>query len=173
MAQRSATSSTTQISPVARLGEVHISQISVVPILPQRKHSRAVTATACIISANGMSKSARLRMRCSTARRAERGPRPGSFAISSMSASISLVELLMRGFLWAEGWGLCPQTPRIFLERGSGVDLERQLHVFGQPEAFCDAGHFFLSLFTGLGLCVFDCGEDQIFDDFFFVRVED
>mmetsp|Transcript_29009 Transcript_29009/g.55685 ORF Transcript_29009/g.55685 Transcript_29009/m.55685 type:complete len:202 (-) Transcript_29009:3403-4008(-) len=103
IAQRSATSSTTQSVPLPRFGDVQMSQISAVPTLPQLRHSRAVAATVCIMSASGVSKSARLRIRCSTARRAERGPRPGSLAIISIRASMSRVLLKRRSRLCGRG----------------------------------------------------------------------
>src|SRR6056297_4055919 len=113
-----------------------MSQISVVPILPQLRHSRAVAATRCIRSASGISCRSRLAMRCSTARRAERGPRPGSLAIISIRASMSRVEFM---------------APR----GGS----ERQLHAFGQAHALGQLAHLFLGLVIGLGLGVLDGGE--------------
>ena len=56
--------------------------------LPHRAHSRAVAATSRIASASGTMSCSRRVTRCSTARRAERGPNPGSRAMSLASASI-------------------------------------------------------------------------------------
>src|SRR6056297_1367239 len=136
MAQRSATSSTTQSMPLARFSDRQMSQVSVVPTLPQTTHSRAVWATWPIRSASGESRSSRLRIMCRTARRAERGPRPGSLAIISIRASMSRVEFM---------------APR----GGS----ERQLHAFGQAHALGQLAHLFLGLVIGLGLGVLDGGE--------------
>ena len=60
----------------------------VVSTLPQTEQVDRVSATACSAASNGSSAASRFFIRCSTARRAERGPRPGSRASAWVSASI-------------------------------------------------------------------------------------
>src|SRR6056297_1774531 len=115
-----------------------MSQTSDVPMLPQLRHSRAVSPTMRIASARGSMTRPRFLIRCSTARRAERGPSPGSLAINSIRASMSFVASDKSG-------------------------SERKLHVGGQAEAFGQLGHLFLALVGGLHLGVLDGGEDQVF----------
>src|SRR5690606_38795190 len=117
-----------------------------VPILPQAAHSRAVAATSAIACASGAITCPRFLIRCSTARRAERGPSPGSRAIRSISASMSRVA--------------------------SGTS-ERQLHVGRQAEALVKPLHLVLRAVGRLLLGVLDGGDDQILDHLFLRRVED
>src|SRR6056297_2015023 len=155
-----------------------MSQISVVPILPQLRHSRAVAATRCIRSASGISCRSRLAMRCSTARRAERGPSPGSLAIISIRASISRFDDITRADARPSGGnrGASPSRSPGYLrpqDSPTKTRSEGQLHVLGKAHAFGEFAHFFLGAVAGLLLRVLDGGKDQILDHFLVIGIED
>ena len=71
----------------ARVGQ--IAQGSDVSTLPQIEQVESLSATLLERASSGSSAVSRFFIRCSTARRAERGPRPGSRASAWDSASIS------------------------------------------------------------------------------------
>ena len=68
-------------------------------MLPQLRHSRACSTTLIICFDSGTNKVLFLRIKCKTARLAERGPNPGSLATRSMRISISFVLELVNGSL--------------------------------------------------------------------------
>ena len=61
-------------------------------MLPQLRHSRACSTTLIICFDSGTNKVLFLRIKCKTARLAERGPNPGSLATRSMRVSIASDE---------------------------------------------------------------------------------
>ena len=68
---------------------MQIAQGSVVSTLPQTEQIDSVLADILQRRSSGCSAVSRFFIRCSTARRAERGPRPGRRASAWASASIS------------------------------------------------------------------------------------
>ena len=64
-------------------------QGSVVSTLPQVAQTERFSFTFSSARSSGVSAASRFFIRCSTARRAERGPSPGSRASAWVSASIS------------------------------------------------------------------------------------
>ena len=64
-------------------------QGSIVSTLPQTEQMASASATRSSALSKGVSAASRFLSRCSTARRAERGPSPGSRASAWVSASIS------------------------------------------------------------------------------------
>ena len=68
-------------------------------MLPQLRHSRACSATLAICFDSGVNRLLFLRIRCKTARLAERGPNPGNLATRSINISISRVLEVLNGFL--------------------------------------------------------------------------
>src|SRR6185503_12574221 len=88
-AQRSSTSSTTQIALPSRAGSRQSAHGSVVSRLPQVVHCLSAAAAPASASASGSSSVSRFLRRARAARRAERGPRPGNLASKWISRSIS------------------------------------------------------------------------------------
>ena len=64
----------------SRRGSAQIVQGSLVSMLPQVEQTMTEATATSIASASGTRSWSFFLMRCSAARRAERGPRPGSFA---------------------------------------------------------------------------------------------
>src|SRR5215469_2203827 len=73
----------------SRSGSRQIAQGWTVSRLPQIGHGRIASAAFARAAASGSSRLSRRLIRCNAARRAERGPRPGSFARSCTSVSSS------------------------------------------------------------------------------------
>src|SRR6202140_1408354 len=73
----------------SRLGSVHTVQGFWVSILPQVLQTWILSIATCSAPAKGVISASRFLIRCSAARRAERGPRPGSRANSWIRRSIS------------------------------------------------------------------------------------
>src|SRR3954471_15847636 len=73
----------------SRLGSVHTVQGFWVSILPQVLQTWILSIATCKAPASGVISASRFLIRCSAARRAERGPRPGSRAKSWIRRSIS------------------------------------------------------------------------------------
>src|SRR5881394_565009 len=73
----------------SRRGSVHTVQGFWVSILPQVLQTSIFSIATCSAPASGVISASRFLIRCSAARRAERGPRPGSRARSWTSRSIS------------------------------------------------------------------------------------
>src|SRR4051794_918445 len=73
----------------SRRGSEQIEHGSTVSILPQVEHTTTLSAATLIAAASGLRSSSRFLTSCRAARRAERGPRPGSLASSWMRRSIS------------------------------------------------------------------------------------
>src|SRR5882762_9641987 len=88
-AHRSATSATTTITEGSRRGSTHTVQGFWVSILPQVRHTSILSIAVWIAAASGLISCSRFLMRCSAARRAERGPRPGRRASNWIRRSIS------------------------------------------------------------------------------------
>src|SRR3954447_3161531 len=88
-AQRSATSATTTMIEGSRLGSVQTVQGLCVSMLPQVLQTWTFSSATCMAEDSGIISASRFLIRCSAARRAERGPRPGSRARSWTSRSIS------------------------------------------------------------------------------------
>src|SRR5580704_8302731 len=74
----------------SRCGSRQMLQGSCVSRLPQVEHVRTASAAVSIASANGIMMASRFFSMVSAARRAERGPKPGSLARSWISFSISV-----------------------------------------------------------------------------------
>src|ERR1700728_4227930 len=88
-AQRSATSATTTMMAPSRRGSVHTVQGFWVSILPQVLQTWILSIATCSAADSGVISASRFLIRCSAARRAERGPSPGSRANSWIRRSIS------------------------------------------------------------------------------------
>src|SRR5258708_25639239 len=73
----------------SRLRSVHTVQGFWVSILPQVLHTSILSIATCSAPASGVISASRFLIRCSAARRAERGPSPGSRAKSWIRRSIS------------------------------------------------------------------------------------
>src|SRR5665647_137475 len=73
----------------SRLGSVHTVQGFWVSILPQVLQTWILSIATCSALASGVISASRFLIRCSAARRAERGPSPGSRASSWIRRSIS------------------------------------------------------------------------------------
>src|SRR5215218_7803417 len=73
----------------SRLGSVHTVQGFCVSILPQVLQTWILSIATCSAPASGVINASRFLIRCSAARRAERGPSPGSRAKSWIRRSIS------------------------------------------------------------------------------------
>ena len=75
--------------PVSRRGSAQTVQGSDVSTLPQTEQTASVSLTRSSARSSGVSAASRFLSRCSTARRAERGPRPGRRASAWVRTSIS------------------------------------------------------------------------------------
>src|ERR1700675_4348728 len=73
----------------SRRGSMHTVQGFCVSILPQVLQTWILSIATCSAPAKGVISASRFLIRCSAARRAERGPRPGSRSNSCISRSIS------------------------------------------------------------------------------------
>ena len=89
LGDRASTSSTTTIVLRSRFGSLQIVHGSTVSTLPQTEHSQTVSAATCVALASGSNNWSFFLIRCKAARRAERGPSPGSFESNWISVSIS------------------------------------------------------------------------------------
>src|SRR6202163_4328435 len=88
-AQRSATSATTTMIAASRRGSVHTVQGCWVSILPQVLQTSILSIATCSAAESGVISASRFLIRCRAARRAERGPSPGSRANNWIRRSIS------------------------------------------------------------------------------------
>src|SRR5580700_8373824 len=88
-AHRSATSATTTIMDGSRRASVHTAHGFCVSILPHTRQISIFSIAACKAVASGAMSSSRFLMRNKAARRAERGPSPGSRANSWIRRSIA------------------------------------------------------------------------------------
>src|SRR3954453_5749349 len=73
----------------SRLGSVQTVQGLCVSMLPQVLQTWTFSSATCMAEDSGIISASRFLIRCNAARRAERGPRPGSRARSWTSRSIS------------------------------------------------------------------------------------
>src|SRR3954462_760212 len=88
-AHRSATSATTTMIAGSRRRSVQTVQGFCVSILPQVLHTSILSIATCSALDRGVISASRFLIRCSAARRAERGPSPGSRASNWIRRSIS------------------------------------------------------------------------------------
>src|SRR3954466_11855294 len=142
-AHRSATSATTTMIAGSRLKSVHTVQGFCVSILPQVLHTSILSIATCSALDSGVISASRFLIRCSAARRAERGPSPGSRANSWIRRSIS-----------------GPATAAGIL---SQAQPRRQLQAAGQRLHLLLHGGF------RLAACIAERGDQQVFEDFLFV----
>src|SRR5665213_658610 len=133
----------------SRRGSAQMVQGSMVSMLPQVEQTTTVSTATSIAFASGTSRSSFFLTRCSAARRAERGPKPGSLASSWIRRSIS-----------------GPAT-----ERGMPV-LERQLHAGRELEAAGQFAHALGECGLGVGARLVDGGDYEILKDLGFFRLE-
>src|SRR6187399_237777 len=121
----------------SRLGSVHTVQGFCVSILPQTLQTWILSIATCSAPASGVISASRFLMRCSAARRAERGPRPGRRARSWIRRSISGP---------ATDWG---------------TRASEQLQPRRQRQAFRDLLHLFLGGAVGLLAGVVQRRDDE------------
>src|SRR5690606_7409016 len=88
-APRSETSSTTISAPAARRTSLQMVQGSTVSTLPQQEQTRTFSSASPMARLRGANSCSFFLIRCKAARRAERGPSPGTLARSWISRSIS------------------------------------------------------------------------------------
>src|SRR5713226_8319218 len=144
MAHRSPTSSTTQIRPWSRLGSAQIEQGSIVSRLPHTEQARIARAASARALPSGSIRVSRFFRRWSAARRAERGPRPGSRPSNWISRSIS--GPFIAG---------AKTKSRVTCSK---LEARRQGHAAG------DAAHLLLHRLLDLGPRVVGRGHDQVLD---------
>src|SRR6186713_1586161 len=123
-----------------------------VSILPQILQTSIFSIAVSSAAASGAISNSRFLMRCSAARRAERGPRPGSRASSWISLSIS-------GPATARGMAVFRRSERQ-LEAGRQAEAAGQrLHLLG---------HGLLGLAARIGMR----GDDQVLQDLALVGLQ-
>src|SRR5580704_17784299 len=134
-AHRSATSATTTIMDGSRRASMHTAHGFCVSILPHTRQISIFSMAACKAAASGAISNSRFLIRNKAARRAERGPSPGSRANSAIRRSISGPAAMVgiTGFLffslspWGRGIGglrppfLTGRTPMRSIGYGEGV----------------------------------------------------
>src|SRR4051812_33067042 len=141
----------------SRRGSVHTVQGFCVSILPQVLQTWIFSIATWSAPASGAISASRFLIRCSAARRAERGPSPGNRASSWISRSISGPAMALRMRNTA-------QT--------TDQDTSEQLHAGRQRQAAGKALHLVLQHRLGLATAVGMGRDDQIFDDLLLVRLE-
>src|SRR3979490_3233551 len=125
---------------------VHTVQGFWVSILPQVLQTWILSIATCSAAASGVISASRFLIRCNAARRAERGPSPGSRASSWIRRSIS-------GPATAAGM-LCEAQPR------------------WQTQATGQGLHLLLHRGFRLALRVVVRGDEQVFEDFTLIRLD-
>src|SRR6185312_1178601 len=145
-AQRSATSATTTMTDGSRRGSVHNVQGFWVSILPQVVQTWILSIATSSAAASGVISASRFLIRCSAARRAERGPRPGNRASNWIRRSIS-----------------GPATPAAIL---SETQPGRQTEAAGQTLHFLLHGGF------RLAPRVIVRGDQEILENFALIRLD-
>src|SRR5215469_5364801 len=150
-AHRSATSAITTMVDASRLGSVHTVQGFCVSILPQVLQISIFSIAVCSAAASGAMTSSRFLIRNKAARRAERGPSPGRRASNWIRRSISGP---------AETAGI-----RAALS-------SEQFQAGRQRQAAGHGLHFFGEHGLELAPCIGMRGDDQVFEDFLLVRLE-
>src|SRR4051812_3014424 len=145
-AHRSATSATTTMIAGSRRRSVHTVQGFWVSILPQVLHTSILSIATCSALDSGVISASRFLIRCSAARRAERGPSPGSRANSWIRRSIS-----------------GPATAAGILRQ---AQPRRQLQAAGQRLHLLLHGGF------RLAAGVAERGDQKVLEDFLFVRLD-
>src|SRR5450756_2202583 len=129
----------------SRRGSVHTVQGLWVSILPQVLQAWILSIATCSAPAKGVISASRFLIRCSAARRAERGPSPGSRANSWIRRSIS--------------------GPATAVAISGETKARRQTQTAGQGL------HLFLHRGFRLALRVVKRGDQQILEDFALVRL--
>src|SRR3712207_2913066 len=152
-AQRSDTSSITTRIDGSWRGSWHTVQGSAVSTLPQARHTTMRSRAVRMASDSGPSSCSRFLIRWSAARRAERGPSPGSRARSWIRRSIS-----------------GPAT--VWAMRNVRVPVSEQLQPRRERQALGDLLHAGLRRALGLLARVVDGGDQKILDDLLLVRIE-
>src|SRR6478609_8522395 len=150
-AQRSATSATTTMIEGSRRGSVHTVQGFWVSILPQVLQTWILSIATWSAAVSGVISASRFLIRCSAARRAERGPSPGSRARSWIRRSIS-------GPATAEAMSGETRHSSKSQTRRQTEPAGQRLHLFG---------HRGLRLASRIVMR----GYQQVFEDFAFVRL--
>src|ERR1700681_857268 len=144
-AQRSATSATTTMIAGSRRVSVHTVQGFWVSIFPQVLQTWILSIATCSAAESGVISASRFLIRCSAARRAERGPSPGSRASSWIRRSIS--------------------GPATAAAMSGEAQPRRQTQTTGQGL------HLLLHRGFRLALRVVMGGDQQVFEDFTLVRL--
>src|SRR5712664_3172343 len=129
----------------SRRGSVHTVQGFWVSILPQVLQTWILSIATCSAAESGVISASRFLIRCSAARRAERGPSPGSRASSWIRRSIS--------------------GPATAAAISGEAQPRRQAEPAGQRL------HFLLHCGFGLALGIVVGGDQQVFEDFTLVRL--
>src|SRR3954468_11179061 len=145
-AHRSATSATTTMIAGSRLRSVHTVQGFCVSILPQALQTSILSIATCSALDSGVISASRFLIRCSAARRAERGPRPGSRASNWIRRSIS--------------------GPATAVDISGEAQPRRQLQPAGQRL------HLLLHRQFRLAARVIMRGDQQVFEDFALVYLD-
>src|SRR3954453_6090454 len=145
-AHKSATSATTTMIAGSRRKSVQTVQGFCVSILPQVLHTSILSIATCSAPASGVISASRFLIRCSAARRAERGPRPGSRASNWIRRSIS--------------------GPATAVGMSAEAQPRRQLQPAGQRL------HLLLHRGFRLAACVVMRGDQQVLEDFALVNLD-
>src|SRR5215212_9594426 len=148
-AHRSATSATTTMTAGSRRGSTHTVHGLCVSMLPQVPHTTIFSIAICSALASGAISRSRFLIRCSAARRAERGPSPGRRASNWIRRSIS-----------------GPATD-------CGTRTSEQLQPRRQRQALRDLLHLLLGGPVGLLARVVQRRDDEILDDLGLLRDEE
>ena len=90
--RRCPTSPPPRVMLLSRRGDAQMAHGSTVSTLPQIEQLMTFSPASAMASANGSNKLSFFLMRCSAARRAERGPSPGNFASRAIRCSISVPD---------------------------------------------------------------------------------
>src|SRR5580692_12267215 len=130
----------------SRRGSVHTVQGFCVSILPQIRQTWILSIATCSAPTSGVIRASRFLIRCSAARRAERGPSPGSRANSWIRRSIS-----------------GPATAEAILAEAQSRR---------QPEAAGQRLHFLLHGGFGLAARIVMRTHQQVLEDFALVRLD-
>src|ERR1700733_7155943 len=130
----------------SRRGSVHTVQGFWVSILPQVLQAWILSIATCNAAESGVISASRFLIRCSAARRAERGPSPGSRASSWIRRSIS--------------------GPATAAAISGEAQPRRQTQSAGQRV------HLFLHRGFGLAPRVIVRGDQQVFEDFALLRLD-
>src|SRR4051794_29018016 len=128
----------------SRRGSSQTEHGSVVSTLPQVEHTRTLSTASLIAEASGDSSCSFFLMRCSAARRAERGPSPGTLASSWIRRSISgptirLDMALHVGFFCGK-WNLGELGHTAWRQKRKRIDESRSLRAVWPAAACAECG---------------------------------